>query len=137
MVGKLQWGSRLWHRGLEAGVLLDWRTHTSEVVLLTCLHLPDDSKMNEETILNFIKKGESETVEFKSTQKSTQITTQKKSTKDQIIDILRGNPKLTRGEMAQLLGKSQNTIKDNLAALKSENRVERIGSDRDGYWRVK
>jgi predicted HTH transcriptional regulator len=39
--------------------------------------------------------------------------------------------------MAQLLGKSQNTIKDHLAALKSENRVERIGSDRDGYWRVK
>jgi hypothetical protein len=24
-----------------------------------------------------------------------------------------------------------------LATLKSENRVERIGSDRDGYWRVK
>jgi ATP-dependent DNA helicase RecG len=64
-------------------------------------------------------------------------TTQKTSTKDQILDILRGNPKLTRGEMAQLLGKSQNTIKDNLAALKSENRVERMGSDRDGYWRVK
>ena len=78
---------------------------------------------------------------FKTTQKTTQIatqkTTQKKSTKDQILDILRENPKLTRGEMAQLLGKSQNTIKDNLAALKSEHRVERIGSDRDGYWRVK
>ena len=74
---------------------------------------------------------------FKTTQKSTQKTTQKKSTKDQILDILRENPKLTRGEMAQLLGKSQNTIKDNLAALKSEHRVERIGSDRDGYWRVK
>ena len=69
--------------------------------------------------------------------KTTQKTTQKTSTKDQILDILRGNPKLTRGEMAQLLGKSQNTIKDNLAALKSENRVERMGSDRDGYWRVK
>ena len=30
-----------------------------------------------------------------------------------------------------------NAIKDHLAALKSENRVERIGSDRDGYRRVK
>jgi len=69
--------------------------------------------------------------------KTTQKTTQKKSTKDQIIDILRENQNLTRSQMAQLLGKSQNTIKDHLAALKSENRVERIGSDRDGYWRVK
>jgi predicted HTH transcriptional regulator len=39
--------------------------------------------------------------------------------------------------MAQLLGKSQNTIKEHLAVLKSEKRVERIGSDREGYWRVK
>ena len=62
--------------------------------------------------------------------------TQKTTTKDQILDILRENPNLTRSEMAQLLGKSQNTIKDHLAKLKSENRVERIGSDRDGYWRV-
>jgi len=69
--------------------------------------------------------------------KSTQKTTQKTSTKDQILDILRGNPELTRSEMAELLGKSQNTVKDHLATLKSENRVERIGSDRDGYWRVK
>ena len=69
--------------------------------------------------------------------KTTQKTTQKTSTKDQILDILRENQNLTRSEMAQLLGKSQNTIKDHLAALKSENRVERIGSDRDGYWRVK
>jgi ATP-dependent DNA helicase RecG len=74
---------------------------------------------------------------FKATQKATQKTTQKTSTKDQILDILRENQNLTRSEMAQLLGKSQNTIKDHLAALKSENRVERIGSDRDGYWRVK
>jgi ATP-dependent DNA helicase RecG len=131
--------------------------------------------MNKKTILDYIKKGESETVEFKSafdqavrsyglkdpsfeeiqdgflvtffktpqkttqkaTQKATQKITQKISAKDRILEILRENPNLTRSEMAQLLGKSQNTIKDHLAALKSENRVERIGSDRDGYWRVK
>jgi hypothetical protein len=68
---------------------------------------------------------------FKTPQKTTQIAdqknTQKKSTKDQLLDILRENPNLTRSEMAP----------HHLAALKSENRVERIGSDRDDYWRVK
>jgi ATP-dependent DNA helicase RecG len=68
--------------------------------------------------------------------KTTQKTTQKTLTRDKIIDILRENPNITRSEMAQLLGKSQNTIKEHLAALKSENRVERIGSDREGYWKV-
>jgi ATP-dependent DNA helicase RecG len=74
---------------------------------------------------------------FKTTQKATQKTTQKKSTRDRILEILNENPNLTRNEMANLLGKSQNTIKGHLAKLKSQNRVERIGSDRDGYWKVK
>lgn len=73
---------------------------------------------------------------FKTTQKPTQKTTQKTSTKEQILAMLRENPNLTRSELAALSGKSQNTIKGHLAALKSENRVERIGSDRDGHWRV-
>lgn len=54
-----------------------------------------------------------------------------------IDEYLRENPNIARSEMAQLLGKSQNTIKYHPAALKSENLVERIGSDREGYWRVK
>jgi predicted HTH transcriptional regulator len=64
-------------------------------------------------------------------------TTQKKTIKDRILDLLSENPKLTRTDIAQLLGKSPNTIKGHLATLKSEKRVERIGSDRDGYWKVK
>lgn len=139
--------------------------------------------MDEGIILDFIKKGESETVEFKSafdqatietlvafantkggyvfvgvadsgkivgnqllkpprnhadtTQKTTQKSTQIISTKERILDLLREDPNLTRNEMAKLLGKSQNTIKAYLAALKSEGWVERIGSDRKGYWKVK
>jgi ATP-dependent DNA helicase RecG len=68
--------------------------------------------------------------------KTTQKTTQKTSTKEQILAMLRENPNLTRSELAALSGKSQNTIKGHLAALKSEKRLERIGSDRDGHWRV-
>jgi predicted ArsR family transcriptional regulator len=50
----------------------------------------------------------------------TQKTTQKTSTRDMILALLRDNPNLTRSEMAKLLGKSQNTIKGHLAELKSE-----------------
>jgi predicted HTH transcriptional regulator len=69
--------------------------------------------------------------------KTTQKTTQKMTTRDKIIDLLRENPKMTREEIALLLGKSQNTIKEHLARLKLEERMERIGSDCDGYWKVK
>jgi len=69
--------------------------------------------------------------------KATQKTTQKPSTKDRLLELLRENPHLTRSALAQALRKSENTIKGHLASLRSENRLERIGSDRDGYWRVK
>ena len=69
--------------------------------------------------------------------KTTQKTTQKTTTRDQLIELLRENRKMTRNEIALILGKSQNTIKEHLSRLKSEGRVERVGSDRDGYWEVK
>ncbi|MDI7260843.1 MAG: winged helix-turn-helix transcriptional regulator [Thermodesulfobacteriota bacterium] len=69
--------------------------------------------------------------------KTTQKTTQKTTTRGQILEVLRSEPKITRDELARMLGKSQNTIKEHLGRLKSEGRLERIGSDRNGYWKVK
>jgi predicted HTH transcriptional regulator len=59
---------------------------------------------------------------FKTTQKATQKATQKISTRERIYEALKLNP---------------NTIKDHLSRLKSEDRVERTGSDRNGRWKVK
>jgi predicted HTH transcriptional regulator len=69
--------------------------------------------------------------------KTTQKTTQKISTRERIYKELKLNPKITREELADKLGKSVSTIKEHLSGLKSKDRVERIGSDRDGYWQVK
>lgn len=64
-------------------------------------------------------------------------TTQKTTTKERIIEELNSNPKMTRDELALKLGKSQNTIKEHLSRLKAEGRIERVGSDREGCWKVK
>jgi predicted HTH transcriptional regulator len=64
-------------------------------------------------------------------------TTRKISTRGRIYEELKLNPKMIREELADMLGKSANTIKEHLSKLKSEDRVERIGSDRDGHWKVK
>jgi ATP-dependent DNA helicase RecG len=72
----------------------------------------------------------------KAAQKTTQKTTQKKSTRERVIEELKLNSKITREELATLLGKSQSTIKEHLSRLKAAGRVVRVGSDRDGYWKV-
>ena len=68
--------------------------------------------------------------------KTTQKTTQKTATRERILSALRENPKLTRDELALLLEKSPNTIKGHLVRLKQDGWVGRIGSDRDGAWKV-
>ena len=72
----------------------------------------------------------------KTIQKTIQKTKGKISTKDQIISLLKAHPNLTRAALALELSKSENTVKEHLARLKSEGRLRRIGSDRSGHWEV-
>jgi ATP-dependent DNA helicase RecG len=68
--------------------------------------------------------------------KTTQKITQKIQTRDQILELLGENPKMTREGLARALEKSPNTIKGHIAKLKAEGKLKRIGSDRNGYWEV-
>ena len=56
--------------------------------------------------------------------------------KDKIIDMLRGNPNLTAEELAAVFSVASKTIKRDFAALKSEGRIKRVGSDKAGHWEV-
>jgi predicted HTH transcriptional regulator len=56
--------------------------------------------------------------------------------KDDILRLLKENPRLTRAELATTLGKSEHTIKEHIAQLKKKGVLRRVGSDRNGYWEV-
>ncbi len=72
----------------------------------------------------------------KATQKTAQKTTRKIKTRDQIIQLLKENPRLTRDALATALNKSPNTVKEHIAKLKAEGKLQRVGSDREGYWKT-
>ena len=67
---------------------------------------------------------------------ATQKATQKATTREKILEILKTDPNMTRADLALKFTKSENTIKEHLANLKTEGRLKRIGSDRGGYWMV-
>jgi len=54
-----------------------------------------------------------------------------------IIDFIKMNNKISAAEIAGLLKFNLKTIKRDLQHLKSEGIIERIGSDRGGYWKIK
>ncbi|MDR1748793.1 MAG: Fic family protein [Spirochaetaceae bacterium] len=58
------------------------------------------------------------------------------SVKTNVIELITQKPKITVKEMAQLLSVTERTIYRQLDILKTENRIERIGSDKTGYWKI-
>jgi len=56
--------------------------------------------------------------------------------KDKIIKMLLTNPNLTADELAAAFSVTSKTIKRDIAALKAEGRIQRIGSDKTGHWEV-
>ena len=57
--------------------------------------------------------------------------------RDEIIRVIKENPKITQAEMADLLGLTIDGVKYHIKKLKSEGILERIGSDYGGYWNIK
>jgi ATP-dependent DNA helicase RecG len=53
-----------------------------------------------------------------------------------IIELIAQKPSLTVKEMAQILSLTERTIYRQIDILKKENRLERIGPDKTGYWKV-
>ena len=57
-------------------------------------------------------------------------------TQDKILEILKENPKATVAMMMAQLSMSDYGIRKNLKALKEKGLIERVGSDKTGYWKV-
>ncbi len=54
-----------------------------------------------------------------------------------LISLLKETPAITRPELCERLNVSLATVRRAIAQLKELNIIERIGSDKAGYWKVK
>lgn len=53
-----------------------------------------------------------------------------------IIDAIVDDPKITRKGLAELIGKSEDTVKYHLASLQERQIIVHVGPDYGGYWKV-
>ena len=56
--------------------------------------------------------------------------------KPEVLGLLRGNPKLTRYELAGILKVGVATIDRQLCLLKKNEAIRRVGADKNGHWEV-
>ena len=55
----------------------------------------------------------------------------------QILDLLRSNNYLTASKISEMIDKSSRNIQRIMDSLKNKGLIERIGSNKTGYWKVK
>ena len=69
-------------------------------------------------------------------QETAQETTQK-TTQEKIINLIKKNPGITQVEMAKALDLTRDGISYNIKALKEKGIIERVGSTKNGIWKIK
>jgi Fic family protein len=58
-------------------------------------------------------------------------------TEDKILNYLKENPTTTIKELAIVLNLTTRAIEKQIAKLKEENKIQRVGSARKGHWEIK
>jgi Fic family protein len=58
------------------------------------------------------------------------------SIKNKIVDIMTQMPSITVKELAKILSVTERTIHRQIDNLKTENKIERLGSRKTGYWKI-
>ena len=71
--------------------------------------------------------------------KNVQINDYEKLTKieKEILEIVIENPEITQINIASRLGRTPKTVQRAIAALKTKGSIERVGSNKKGYWKIK
>lgn len=91
----------------------------------------------------FTEIGDSFRVEFfrnrTNVQENVHVNVQEKtimSKKKLIFDLIAENPEISNREISEILDCSSKTVYRYIRELKSEGTIERIGSDKQGYWKI-
>ncbi|KKP94610.1 MAG: hypothetical protein UR99_C0041G0002 [Candidatus Moranbacteria bacterium GW2011_GWD2_36_12] len=74
----------------------------------------------------------------KAAQKSSEKSSEKGSEKssEKILNLMRKRAKISAKEVAEKLGISSRAVEKQIAKLREEKLIKRIGSDKGGYWEV-
>jgi len=55
----------------------------------------------------------------------------------QILEEIRNNPNVTQAQLSIIIGIGLTAIENNIRFLKENGYIERVGSNKTGYWKIK
>ena len=90
-----------------------------------------------ETLIKFVKGEISDFVEAKDDPVYDPVYAGLNDNQKEIFSLIRENPHINYDKLAEKTNHSRATIKRIIKQLKQETMIERIGSDKTGYWKVR
>lgn len=66
----------------------------------------------------------------------TDITEKVTDIEAKILKLISDNPAITTSTLANMLSVTRKTISTHMKIMKKNNVIERVGSDRKGYWKI-
>ena len=70
------------------------------------------------------------------TEKVTDVTEKVTGIEVKILELISNDPAITTSKLANMLSVTRKTISTHMKIMKKNNVIERIGSDRKGYWKI-
>ena len=70
------------------------------------------------------------------TEKVTDVTEKVTGIEVKILELISNDPAITTSKLANMLFVTRKTISTHMKIMKKNNVIERIGSDRKGYWKI-
>lgn len=70
------------------------------------------------------------------TEKVTDVTEKVTGIEVKILELISNDPVITTSKLANMLSVTRKTISTHMKIMKKNNVIERIGSDRKGYWKI-
>lgn len=64
------------------------------------------------------------------------VTSTQNSTQEKIINLIKKNPAITQVEMAKTLDLTRDGVSYNIKILKEKGIIERVGSTKNGIWKI-
>ena len=70
------------------------------------------------------------------TEKVTDVTEKVTGIEAKILELISNDPVITTSKLANMLSVTRKTISTHMKIMKKNNVIERIGSERKGYWKI-
>ena len=64
------------------------------------------------------------------------LTSNQETTQEKIINLIKKNPAITQVELAKILNLTRDGISYNIKILKEKGIIERVGSTKNGIWKL-